>query len=129
MNERPGFGDVLCNSLSDARFLVIDPGAAARMPSLDGVALGRGNPQPCSKKLARPAADGDVQGGRRYVDLMTGLTLLCTWPGEGSLRYEGRPMTPDDDTRRRLAPAAARVRDGAVHEARRRPATAMSKGR
>lgn len=92
--ERPRFGDVLGNSQAEARFLVIDPGAAARMPSLDGVALCRGNPQPCSKKSALPAVACNLQGGRRYIDELTGLTLLCVWPGEGSLRYEGRRMTP-----------------------------------
>jgi hypothetical protein len=108
-NEPPGFGDVLCNSVSDARFLVIAPGAAASMPSLNGVALCRGNPQPCSKKLVPAAVDCDLQGGRRYVDKTTGLTLLCIWPGGGSLRHEGRPMVPDDGTGRKLTPAAARA--------------------
>jgi len=91
MNERPGFGDVLCASVSDARFLIIDPGTAVRMPSLDGVPLDRGKPQPCSRPPL-PADDCHLLGGQQYVDRVTGLTLLCVWPGRGSLTCEGRRM-------------------------------------
>ena len=91
MNERPGFGDVLCTAASDARLLVVGPGAAVRMPSLDGVALRPGKGQPCSK-AALFAADCELRGGSRYADPLTGLTLLCVWPGRGALRYDGRQM-------------------------------------
>jgi hypothetical protein len=123
MNQRLCFGDVLCNSVSDARFLVIDSGTAVRMPALDGIALLHGKPQPCSK-LAHSAAECELQGGRRYVDPTTGLTLLCIWPGRGSLRYDGKQMTPDDDMCEQLTPAAATPRR-AVNEEARSPSTTV----
>jgi hypothetical protein len=96
MNEPPSVGDVLCSSVSDARFLVIDPAGALRIPSLNGVELFHGKPQPCSM-VARFAAGCELQGGRRYADPISGFTLMCIWPGRGSLHYEGRPLTPVDD--------------------------------
>jgi hypothetical protein len=89
MRERPGAGDVLCSAVSDARFLVVDPGTAVSMPCLDGMRLFRGKPHPCSM-AACSAADCELQGGQCYVDPVTGLTLLCIWPGRGTLHYDGR---------------------------------------
>jgi hypothetical protein len=91
MSDRPRTGDVLCSGASNARFFVVDGGSAARMPRLGGAKMARGERQPCSE----PVSGGDqcvLQGGRRYVDPATGLTLLCIQPGEGALSYEDRPM-------------------------------------
>jgi hypothetical protein len=91
MSDRLRTGDVLCSGSSNARFLVLDGGSAACMPRLDGAAMVRGKRQPCSE----PVSSGDqcdLQGGRRYVDATTGLTLLCIQPGDGPLFYEDRPM-------------------------------------
>jgi hypothetical protein len=93
MKERLSIGDVLCGSASDACFLVIDAGTAAGMPFVTGAALERGRPRPCS---AAPPSTAlfELEGGRRYVDPITGLTLLCVWPGRGPLCYEGRRLVP-----------------------------------
>lgn len=92
MSDRPSVGDWLLDSVSEARFVVIEPGAAVAMPSLNGVALLHGRPQPCSA-VAQARPDCEVQGGQRYVDPVTGLTLLCVWPGSGSISYDGRTLT------------------------------------
>jgi hypothetical protein len=91
MSDRPRTGDVLCSGASNARFVVLDGGSAAHLPRLGGAAMVRGKRQPCSE----PVSSGDqcdLQGGRRYVDPTTGLTLLCIQPGDGALYYEDRPM-------------------------------------
>jgi hypothetical protein len=91
VNERPEPGDVLCGPVSEARFLVVAPGNAAHMPSVDDLPLVRGRPMPCSTPAGLPG-QYDLRGGQRYIDPLTGLTLLCVWPGRGSLCYEGRPL-------------------------------------
>jgi len=94
MNEQPKLGDVLHSPVSSAQFLVIDPGTAVSMPTIGDVPLVRGRARPCSA-AAEPAGQCELQGGRRYVDVARGLTLLCVWPGPGSLRHEGRPLATD----------------------------------
>jgi hypothetical protein len=101
MNERPKLGDVLRSPVSSARFLVIDPGTAASMPTIGDVPLVRGRAQPCSAAIEQ-AGQCELQGGRRYVDVPKGLTLLCVWPGPGSLRCEGRPLATDAYGTRKL---------------------------
>ncbi len=46
-------------------------------------------------RRATPAASGDggTLLGKRYVDEQTGLEVLCTKPGTGSLAADGRPLT------------------------------------
>jgi len=89
MSKRLQPGEVLCSTVSGARFIVIRTGTALGMPSIDGVALFRGQLRPCST-MAQLRADCELQGGLRYTDPVTGLMLQCIWPGRGSLRYEGR---------------------------------------
>jgi hypothetical protein len=102
MTTRPAAGDVLFSAVSDARFLVTDAGAAAAMPSIDEVPLVLGRREPCSKAV-RFTRDDDLSGGQRYVDAVTGLTLLCIWPGRGSLGYQGRRLSPASPRKRRVA--------------------------
>jgi hypothetical protein len=102
MTSRAAAGDVLFSPVSDARFLVTDPGAAAAMPSVDDVPLILGTREPCSKAVHFIQDDG-LQGGQRYVDAVTGLTLLCIWPGRGSLGYQGRRLSPASPRKRRVA--------------------------
>ena len=101
MNDRPKLGDVLRSPVSSARFLVIDPGTAASMPTIGDVPLVRGKAQPCSTAVDS-AGQCELQGGRRYVDVRGGLTLLCVWPGLGSLRHEGRVLSTDAYGTRKL---------------------------
>lgn len=102
MTSGPAAGDVLFSAVSDARFLVTDPGTAAAMPSIDEVPLIRGRREPCSKAVHFDRED-DLRGGRRYVDAVTGLTVLCIWPGRGSLGYQGRRLSPASPRKRRVA--------------------------
>jgi hypothetical protein len=92
MSDRPRTGDVLCCGSSDARFVVLNGGSAACMPRLGGAAMVRGNRQSCSEPVSS-TGQCDLQGGRRYADPATGLTLLCIQPGDGPLCYEDRPWS------------------------------------
>lgn len=94
MTQLIGYGDVLCNRASNARFMVIDPGGALGMPSVDGIPMSRGTRQPCGAVGEAPP-DGEFRGGHRYRDPISGLTLLCIWPGRGVLCYGDRQMTPE----------------------------------
>lgn len=40
-----------------------------------------------------PSPDGGTQLGKRYVDIESGLEVLCTKPGAGALAADGRPLT------------------------------------
>jgi hypothetical protein len=98
MNEQPESGDILHSPVSSARFLVIDAGTAVSMPTIGDVPLVRGRARPCSAAVeptGQGELQGELQGGRRYVDEARGLTLLCVWPGPGSLAHEGRPLAAD----------------------------------
>jgi hypothetical protein len=106
MIEQPVCGDVLCSPVSDARFLVIDAGAAIAMPSVDGVPMSRGKLQGCSAAGGAPTG-GDLHGGRRYTDPTSGLTLLCIRPGRGRLCHEGRRLIPESNRRTRLPVSAS----------------------
>ena len=94
MVQRLNMYDVLRSSVSDARFLVLDAGTAGGLPSIGGVELFPGEPGACS--MARgPAVDDDLRGGQRYIDAVTGLTLLCIQSGHGPLCYQGRYLIAD----------------------------------
>lgn len=110
MKDRPAVGDVLCSTVSDARFLVTDPGAAVGMPTINGVRLVQGTGQPCSNAV-HSTGDYELEGGRRYVDRVTGLTVLCIRPGQGSLLYQGRRLSlvSHRSTRRRTMAHAAKL--------------------
>jgi hypothetical protein len=83
-------GDVLCSSVSAARFVVIDAGQAGATPTIDGVPMVPGKPQPCG--TARLGQALPLRAGARYVDTTTGMIMLCVRSGDGSLECEGRPM-------------------------------------
>jgi hypothetical protein len=105
VKSRPTVGDVLCSTVSDARFLVTDPGAAVGMPTIKGVPLVRGTRQPCSNAV-HSTGDYELEGGRRYVDAVSGLTVLCIRPGQGSVGYQGRRLSPVSHRRTRRATMA-----------------------
>lgn len=54
---------------------------------------------PMTTDAARPKPDGEqepdqgLQLGKRYVDVESGLEVLCTWSGGGELAADGRPLT------------------------------------
>jgi hypothetical protein len=103
MSGRPRIGEVLLSPVADSRFLVISPGTAVSLPTMDGVPLLRG-----TRRASGPATQSEgewqLKGGRRYVDSVTGLRLLCIWPGPGRLHVEGRALTMERDSRDRLVP-------------------------
>jgi hypothetical protein len=107
MTERPSIGDVLCSPTSEARFLVIETGAADSPPSVNGAVLAPGERQACSAPGGGSARD--LQGGKRYVDVVTGLMLLCIHPGRGPLDYEGRQMAPEEHRNGRLPSAGTYI--------------------
>jgi hypothetical protein len=98
MSDQPKLGDFLDSPVSNAQFLVIDPGTAVSMPTVGDVPLVRGGARPCSAAV-EPAGQCELEGGRRYVDAARGLTLLCVWPGAGLLRHEGVRLSVTDDHR------------------------------
>jgi len=61
------------------------------VPSIDDVPMVRGVHQSCSTR-AEPS-DG-LRGGQRYLDTVSGLSLLCIRPGPGCLTFAGRTMIP-----------------------------------
>jgi hypothetical protein len=107
MNERPSTGEVLCSPESEARFLVVDPGAAVNMPSIGELPLVPGARLPCSSNT-HARVDRGLYGGRRYVDVVSGLRLLCIRPGRGPLCLEGRVLILEPERRNRVQPAANR---------------------
>jgi hypothetical protein len=96
VNHQPRTGQVLCSPASEARFLVLEPGTSAGLLSLDGLPLVDGKPRPCST-VARVDGDSELAGGQRYVDEVSGLVLRCIWPGQGSVRFDGRPLAPEPE--------------------------------
>jgi hypothetical protein len=125
MSSRLERDEVLRSSVSDATFLVIEPGSADSMPTMNAVAMFKGRLRSCST-TADPATDCDLRGGERYVDVVTGLTLLCVWPGRGVLCYEGRRLTSQQGSLEQTSPSAparpSRSRsDVGVREPVRRP--------
>jgi hypothetical protein len=91
VTAEPRWNDLLSTRHSDARFLVVAPGTAKAMPELNAVEMMPDVPRACGT-FGSPAEGDDLQLGRRYVDSVTGLTLLCVWPGSGFLSYRGRPL-------------------------------------
>jgi hypothetical protein len=87
-------GLVLCGPTSEARFIVMEVGTATTMPSLAHDVVVQGSRMACGTD-ASATGDTGLQGGRRYRDHVTGLTLMCIWPGEGPLAYEGRELLPE----------------------------------
>jgi hypothetical protein len=54
-----------------------------------------GRPMAADVEFTGPAgegADGGTLLGKRYVDDVTGLEVLCTKPGAGGLAVDGRPL-------------------------------------
>jgi hypothetical protein len=99
MSERPCRNDVLCSSVSDVRLLVVEVAAADSMPVVDGVAMFRGAPVPCSI-ANRPTTVGEMRAGRRYTDVVSGLTLLCIRTGRGVPSYQGRQLRLERSVKR-----------------------------
>lgn len=96
-----GDDTILRSDRSTARFLVIDSGVAASMPTVDGVTLRADRPLPCSASVI--AGDTcDLRIGMIYVDPVTQLRLLCIQSGSGVLACEGRRLLAQPGARRQV---------------------------
>lgn len=86
-------GTKLASAVCTAQAIVIRP------PEADGVIACGGHPMAAAGEAPAeaPALTEPQQGlalpGKRYVDLTTGLEVLCTKAGKGALAYDGRPLT------------------------------------
>jgi len=85
-------GMTLTSAVGTTSVLVLQLGGATQMPSAGGRPMVPGRPTRCSLRARRDRWPAATVAGRRYVDLPTGLIVLCTRSGPGSLSYEGRPM-------------------------------------
>jgi len=57
-----------------------------------GVAMGALDAAPAAGEAPHPDACGGTLLGKRYVNEASGLELLCTKPGQGSLACGGQPL-------------------------------------
>ena len=48
---------------------------------------------PVAEKVGAAAVEGEVQIGKRYEDVESGVQLLCVKPGAGELTVNDRPLT------------------------------------
>jgi hypothetical protein len=85
-------GGVLRSVVSTASFVVVDGCEGLEMPRVDGVPLEYGEPQRCGTSVV--GREFSLRGGYRYIDGVTGLTLLCVYPGTGTLEYQARQLIP-----------------------------------
>jgi hypothetical protein len=86
-------GQTLAGTSGSGRFTVLRVGSADDVPYLGGWPLAEAAPAPCSaSQHHKPVGDG-LEPGTRYVDGPTGLEIMCTEAGRGTLTYAGRPMT------------------------------------
>jgi hypothetical protein len=73
--------------------LIVRPGADATALTCGGAAMVPAGTAGGVAKTSAPPGDGLLLG-KRYVDETTGLQLLCTKPGTGTVAVDGRPVTP-----------------------------------
>jgi hypothetical protein len=85
-------GMTLRSAVGTTSVLVLRLGEVTHPPSVDGRVMVPGRPTPCSMRAQRDRWKSGPVAGRRYVDVMTGLMVLCTRSGPGCLSYDGRPM-------------------------------------
>jgi len=84
-------GDRLQSTVCEAQVIVVRPATAPVDLRCGGAAM-----SPVGTGHAGGAADAALSGGtllgKRYVDDVTNLELLCTKAGTGTLTVDGRPM-------------------------------------
>jgi hypothetical protein len=85
-------GMTLTSAAGTTSVLVLRQGVASHPPALGRKAMVPGRPMACGSIARRPRWFAGPVAGRRYVDLPTGLIVLCTRSGRGTLSYDGRPM-------------------------------------
>ena len=81
------------SAVCDAEVIVV---RAAKDPvtlECGGHAMGPHGAAPASGATLSPDLSDGVQVGKRYVDDQTGVEVLCTKAGKGSLSLDGRPLS------------------------------------
>jgi hypothetical protein len=90
MNLRPG--SRWKSSVCTAEVVVVKPPKGEGKLECGGVAMiALADQKPDGLKID-PAHAGGVQTGKRYFDEQTGMEVLGSKPGEGSLSLDGRPL-------------------------------------
>jgi len=80
------------SAVCDAEFVVVRPPSAAGSLECGGQPLvPHGAERPAGGAVSSDYAGGSVLG-KRYTDPESGLTVLCSKPGAGSLSLDGRPL-------------------------------------
>jgi hypothetical protein len=80
------------SAVCDAEFVVVRPPSSGGLLECGGHALSpHGAERPVGAALSPDHAAGSVLG-KRYNDVESGLTVLCSKPGAGSLSLDGRPL-------------------------------------
>jgi hypothetical protein len=90
MHLKPGsrWKSAACN----AEFVVVRPAAGDEQVSCGGHALVPSDATKPEGLATDPAHTGVILTGKRYFDDQSGLELLATKPGTGTLAIGGRPM-------------------------------------
>jgi hypothetical protein len=90
MELKPGsrWKSAVCN----AEFVVVRPPSSSGVPACGGEPLvPYAEDKPAGGPLSPDHAAGSVLG-KRYLDAESGLAVLCSKPGAGSLSLDGRPL-------------------------------------
>lgn len=86
-------GTRLKSAVSDAEVLIVRAPAAAVELTCGGFSLlALQAPVPPPTSDARTTPEGELSLGKRYFDEASGLEVLCTKAGAGTLSCDGRPL-------------------------------------
>lgn len=86
-------GAKLASAVCAGQVIVIKAPSADGELASGGVRMTLAGEVAVSSAVLDAAEPGQALAGKRYVDLETGLEVLCTKTGKGSLAFEGRPLT------------------------------------
>lgn len=80
------------SAVCDTEVVVVRPPKEAATLECGGYQMGpHGEPKPEGKEIHEDFAEGS-QAGKRYADEETGMEVLCTKTGKGTLTIGGRPI-------------------------------------
>lgn len=84
-------GERLFSSVCDTSVVVVRPGQGADVITCGGAPMTAASGEPTGKPEA--GFDEGTLLGKRYVDEASGVELLCTKGGDGSLAVDGRVLS------------------------------------
>ncbi|HKP79386.1 MAG TPA: hypothetical protein VJU34_09710 [Phenylobacterium sp.] len=80
------------SAVCDVEVVLVRPPSSGDVLQCGGAAMiPHGGARSSDLSLA-PGRDGGSQAGKRYTDEATGMELLCTKTGQGTLSLDGRPV-------------------------------------